>query len=128
MIVLVCGPPCGGKTTYARSVAADDGVVLDADVMGQAAFNRAVEHLRRFGADRPTYVIRCLPGEVQRREFAAYVGATKTVLLNPGVDVLMARAKRRPNPRQQIQAVRNWLSRESASREAPAQPRTSRAW
>lgn len=130
MIILVCGPPCAGKTTYAETRAESDDVVLDADALGHAAFNLAVENLRRLGTERTTYVIRCLPGEAQRRDFAEFIGADETVLLNPGPDELMARAKRRNNPRQQIQAVRRWLAAEIAA-SAPPEPapvRTSRDW
>lgn len=130
MVILVCGPPCAGKTTYAKAHAERDDVVLDADAIGHAAFNLAVENLRRLGAQRTTYVIRCLPGEAQRRDFAEFIGADSTVLLNPGADVLLARAKKRKNPRQQIQAVNRWLAAEfaSASPPEPAPVRTSRAW
>jgi hypothetical protein len=74
------------------------------------------------------WVIRCLPGPTAREAFAEHIGASRTVLLQPDTDVLMARAGARPDPARHTAAVRSWLAREATDDRADDRPLTVQAW
>ncbi|MHA6626899.1 AAA family ATPase [Pseudonocardia sichuanensis] len=109
-VVLVCGPPCAGKTTYVREHAQLDDLVLDQDELGHSRYQRALTELRYHHGR--AWVIRCLPTQQRREAFAEHIGATRTVLLQPSTEVLMQRARARPESARHVQAVRSWLEQE----------------
>lgn len=125
-IVLVAGPPCAGKTTYVADHAQPGDLVLDQDVIGPTAYDRALDQL--VAEPRPAWVIRCLPGPTAREAFAQRIGATRTVLLQPDTEVLIARAAARPEPARHTAAVRSWLAREASDERADDRPLVVQAW
>ena len=112
VVTLVTGPPCAGKSTYVRARARPGDLVLDQDVIGQAAMRAGLARVAGMGTG-VAWVIRCCPGPARRDELARQLRATNVVLLHPPEPVLMARAKARPQPSRHIQAVRQWLEREA---------------
>ena len=102
MKVLVFGNSGSGKSTYARVLAAREGVTyLDLDSIvwepGQIAVQRPPElvegSLRSFIDLHPAWVIEGCYGELIR---AASAHCTQLVFLNPGIDVCLANNLRRP--------------------------------
>lgn len=104
---LVTGPPCAGKTTHVTQHAQPGDLILDADELGEAEYQRQLRHVAAMTTGT-AWVIRCCPGPTARAAFAEQIGATSTVHLKPDREQLLARARRRPNPRRAIQAVRHW--------------------
>lgn len=131
-IVLVAGPPCAGKTTYVRTHALAGDTVLDQDDMGPSAYQHALTQLITHPPELPAraWVIRCCPGPTAREAFAASIGATRTVLLQPSLDQLMARASTRAQPHTHRAAVQAWHERERDDmHDASADPRPAvKAW
>jgi adenylate kinase family enzyme len=102
MRILVFGNSGSGKSTYARALAAREGVpYLDLDSIvwepGQIAVQRSPESvegsLRSFIDLHPAWVIEGCYGELVR---AASAHCTQLVFLNPGIDVCLANNLRRP--------------------------------
>lgn len=127
-IVLVAGPPCAGKTTYIRDHAGPGDTVLDQDVLGPTGYQAALDDLLANPQPRRAWVIRCLPGPTRREAFARMIGATRTVLLLPELEVLLQRAGARPDPARHRAAVQAWLDRESADAGDARRPLTVQAW
>jgi len=113
-VVLVTGPPCAGKNHYVDEHREAGDTVLDRDAMGPKAYERALRSLNRSpgGRTATTWVIARLPGPDRREAYVSEIGALQHVHLNPGLQVLLARARRRPNPPREVAAVRAWLARE----------------
>ena len=102
MKVLVFGNSGSGKSTYARALAAREGIPhLDLDAIvwepGQIAVQRPRESvaasLRSFIDLHPAWVIEGCYSELVR---AASAHCTQLVFLNPGIDVCLANNLRRP--------------------------------
>src|SRR5215217_4264893 len=102
MKVLVFGNSGSGKSTYARALAAREGLAhLDLDAIvwepSQIAVQRPSESvaasLRNFIDSHPAWVIEGCYGELIR---AASAHCTLLVFLNPGMDACLANNRRRP--------------------------------
>ena len=102
MKVLVFGNSGSGKSTYARALAAQEGLVhLDLDSIvwepGKIAVQRSTESviadLQSFMDSHPTWVIEGCYGELIQ---AAAVRCTLLVFLNPGIEACLANNVRRP--------------------------------
>jgi adenylate kinase family enzyme len=102
MKVLVVGNSGSGKSTYARALAAREGLAhLDLDSIvwepGKIAVHRPRESveasLRSFIDSQAAWVIEGCYGELVR---AASAHCTQLVFLNPGIDVCLANNLRRP--------------------------------
>lgn len=123
-ITLICGPPCAGKTTLARVVAAPSDVVLDFDTIAvrlgsphrwrhppgivTEAEDVMRAHMRALrDSDRRGWVIRCLPHPARRTRLARALGA-RVWLLDPGQVVCRARAQRDGRPAGTLTAIRDW--------------------
>lgn len=130
-VVLVAGPPCGGKTTFVRSNAAPEDVVLDFDdIARQLGSGQRWTHGKTFraGADEAmwermtavramtedrAWVIRCLPDAGERQLMARWLGANRVVVCLPSQETLMRRAQQRPRRIDTVKGIRQWLSRYS---------------
>jgi len=112
-VTLITGPPCAGKTTWARDRAQPGDIVLDQDAIGAAAMSRGLDHVAAM-TDGTAWVIRCCAGQHNRVRLAAQIRATDTVHLQPPAEVLLARARQRRHPARHVQAVRQWLADEQA--------------
>lgn len=127
-VVLVTGPPCAGKTTYAEHHAKPGELVLDLDRIARelgstrhwhhdpailaradAVMRREVLRVAGTRAGR-AWVIRCVPDGRARTGLARLVRADKVVVLVPRGSTLVARARRRPDVLTTITAINEWQS------------------
>ncbi len=109
-VVLLCGPPCGGKTTRARELAGPGDLVVDLDEVARSLGSpvawlhpepwrtRAEVQVRRLLDQLPgngpgtAYVIRSLP-RPQHRAITARLTRAETVhVIDPGMDECLRRA------------------------------------
>lgn len=125
-VTLVCGPPCGGKTTYVAEHALDGEPVLDQDAIAQeqgsprewlhsphrarAANRRLKSGIRDLKASTSgrAWVIRCLASGHRRQLLAAQLQADRVVVLMPPIETVLERAASRPNPGKTAALVRRW--------------------
>jgi len=138
-VVLIYGPPGGGKTTYAHTLGLE---VFDVDadrwhtpigcVEGcphEARFTAALAHLGRTRGARAV-VIRSGARRASRARWAHLIGATLTVGTVPPLEVCIARIleRNRPRPsiRRQIAAAHEWFRQYQPEPEPPGP--TSRDW
>lgn len=112
-VVLVCGPPGSGKTTYAEQTGLDV-YDLDDPRWTRTTFNQA---LKQIGADpaAQAVVIRSGATAASRSNAAATIAATDVVVLPVDADTCIQRITARKQGTQpiryQIAAVRDWWSR-----------------
>ncbi len=113
-LTLVAGPPCGGKSMYARGHAQPGDLVLDSDSLYEAfggdryanseehrpfvwaAFFAVVaEQRKQLDAGFRLWVVQCAPGRETRDRYREMNGAEVVVLETP-IEVCLDRAKDRP--------------------------------
>ena len=111
-VVLVTGPPCAGKSTYARDHAAPGDLILDQDKLGPAAMRAAIGQVTAM-TDGTAWIIRCCAGQARRDQLATQLAA-ENVHLQPPERVLLARARQRRGVPGQVRAVGRWLETEAA--------------
>lgn len=126
-IVIVCGPPCSGKTTLALALAGEQDVVLDYDTIARdlgspvqwihpEPYRTRAEHemqariaeAHRAPVNGTAWVIRAAP-RAQQREALAKRWNAHVYLLNPGRKECEARAEGRPSGTRRSIGV--WYSR-----------------
>lgn len=128
-VVLVCGPPGAGKTTYARSLGLDV-YDLDDDQWGnsEAAFSAA---LRRLGAQpgAQAVVIRAGATRTARARTQRIAGVTETrIITTPQhecIERVVKRNRPRPSIKVQIAAVGKWWANYEPE---PVTAETIREW
>lgn len=113
-IVVLCGPPCSGKTTLARTVADPQDVVIDFDdyarslgspvswthpepfrTQAEEEVQFAIQQARLSTSGATAWLIRSSPFPTTRLDLALSLGAT-VYLLNPGKTECLRRALNRP--------------------------------
>lgn len=111
-VTLVVGPPLAGKSTWVAERARPGDTVVDWDALAvEAGSPRDHDHEREYRAaasrmrtqleqhiadiqfDGVAWVIRTLPFPEDRPEVVARLGATDVVVLDPGMDVCLERAR-----------------------------------
>lgn len=124
-VVLVCGPPAAGKTTWARAHARPGDRVVDFDeicrTLGSQSRYDHPPHVRALAKsmrrsleeqDHPgrTFVTRSLPDPVDRAAVAERLGAHVVVLAVPA-DQAAQRARADDRPAWTATAIRSWWER-----------------
>lgn len=139
-VVLIAGPPCAGKTTRALELAQPGDLVIDRDAiarqLGSSRLHMHTPYISRLAEQRmraqlaklqatrdvTAYVVRCLPGAGQRQAWVNRFRA-RLILLDPGVDECLHRARLDGRPPGTYAAIRQWYARYQAQPTvAPSQP------
>jgi predicted kinase len=126
-VVLVCGPPCAGKTTWVRQHAGPGDQVIDFDAICRRLGSpsrydhppriRALAKMVRSAMEQQatahpgrTYVIRSLPDPEDRAAVAERLGARVVMLATPAEEA-MRRAAADDRPAWTAAAIRSWWDR-----------------
>ena len=129
-VVLVCGPPGAGKTTYARSLGLQ---VYDRDDPQWASEKQFVAAIRRLRheANAQAVVIRTGATASARDRAAALIGATEIEILDVDLETCIQRIRQRgrttPPMSVQIVAARGWWHKYLAP-PLPPKPRPVYDW
>lgn len=134
-VTLVAGPPCAGKSTHVEEHASPDALVVCWDrialELGAPIHPTPYRMRRQIAAEydarltlvehaTEAWVIRSLPDPLERRAWVDRLRAD-LVLLVPPTEVLMARARRRPDPGKTMQDIRAWLAAQRPAQHAGRQ-------
>lgn len=126
-VILICGPPCSGKTTLANELAQSGDLVLDFDAIarelgstkewwhdepyrGQAE-RRMREVMDRLPGSAPgtAYVIRSLPEGQHRAITARRMKASACWVINPGEAECKRRAEQDGRPQGTVAYIAEWF-------------------
>lgn len=125
-VVLISGPPCSGKTTAAQRWSSPGDLLLDFDEFARglgspakwlhsepwrsqadAIMRDAIASLPGEGSGT-AYVIRSAAALKHRKALARSLSVEACVVLNPGIDECLARAKHDGRPNGTADQIRNW--------------------
>lgn len=123
-VVLVCGPPASGKSTWVRQRAAPGDQVIDFDQLCRSLGSKArhdhprsvrqmAKSIRRSIEDKTseypgrTWVIRSLPKASDRAAVAERLGARVVMLATPAAEAV-ERARNDNRPEWTESAIRDW--------------------
>lgn len=102
-VVLVCGPPCAGKTTWVRRQRLGVDAVIDLDDIERYCSSRDEARMVRAEMERHArefegrvWVIRTLADPDARSAVAVNLGASRVHVLMPDRETLVERAASRP--------------------------------
>jgi len=125
-VVLVTGPPCAGKSTYVRTHAQPDDLILDLDEIAREcgstrywqhdpAIAQKADRIMRSriaslagGGSIRAWVIRCAPSGPGRSALARLIRADQVIVLLPDSAELVRRALQRPDRIATINAINAW--------------------
>lgn len=114
-VVLICGPPGAGKTTYAHALGLEVYDLDDPQWQGNDALFRATLTQLREQPDAKAAVIRTGATLSARQKVASNCGATEVVVLDTDLRTCVARIKQRgrtePSISHQISGARRWWDR-----------------
>lgn len=129
-VILLCGPPCAGKTTAAHALATGPSdLVVDFDEVARdlgsptrwmhpepyrtRAEVRTAQLLAQLPGSGPgtAYVIRCLPRPQARAIASRMLGGATTYVLDPGIDECLRRATVDGRPDGTAEEIRSWYAR-----------------
>ena len=120
---IVIGPPCAGKSSYVAKKAAEGSIVVDYDKLAFAIGNKnthnATGQIKRItnlirnslideivkGIENDAYIIHTMPNAEQIKKYRE--AGARFVMINPGKDVCLNRAKERPQGTDQV--INKWF-------------------
>lgn len=136
-VLIIAGPPCAGKSTLARTLAAPGDLIVDRDLiairlgLGHArqrtkAANRAAEavyqqQILHIAASETVtaYVVRALPYITARRRMARLLDADVRIL-DPGIAECLRRARVDHRPAITTQWIHQWYRQYQPDPHTPA--------
>jgi predicted kinase len=122
-ITVVCGPPCSGKTTWVQERARPTDAVVDYDdIAQQLGSPRTHGHHYRYHQPTEALIAQVIDAIRQGRFARAWVIRTEQaeaqrladdlqgelVVIDAPDDVLLERAKQRPDPQRTADAIKAW--------------------
>jgi predicted kinase len=128
-VTLIAGPPCSGKTTWARQRANEGDLIVDHDLIAQElgsptqwdhgehhrdAAEQVMQQRIREVADMASgtaWVVRTAAEPNYRAQLAEHLRANRVVVLLPSLSLLIQRARQRPEPVRTVRVINRWMSR-----------------
>lgn len=146
MLIVVTGPPGAGKSSWIRSHARPQDIVIDLDLMALAMAGPGADHHNhsdvllkivhraRFAAIREAeqhldktdvYLINTLPTAKARADYKRL--KARIVVVDPGRDIVMQRIETMRQPAMRAVATK-WYRAQRGRQMTGAMPQTSRDW
>ena len=127
-VVLIVGPPGGGKSTKAAELTRLGYVHLEREMFPSDGQFRAAAVAASRRKNARVAVVRCCFDPNERAEWANLLGTTRVLVCDPGESEAKRRvaARRRPTWRGEIKSVSRWYRPDQAH--GPARLRTTITW